>query len=103
MSAPGVLTLTPSPVTSPRPDAKSEPSTREFLAVRLRSDIVQAQRKLAELRAAEQAEEAKLRQACDVAILYGIPLINSMERSGAETDTPSGLAGTDGASVRGAN
>lgn len=99
MSAPGVLTLTPPPVTSPRLDPKSEPSTRELLAVKLRSDIVQSQRKLAELRAAEQAEEAKLRQACDVAILYGIPLINSV----AETEAPPGLAGTDGGSIRGAN
>lgn len=95
MSAP--ISINPSSGAAPRSEAKREQTTRDLLATKVSADIVQSQRKLAELRAAEQAEEAKLRQSCEVAILYGFPLITSVN----DAESQPGSVAADGPSTRG--
>lgn len=73
------------------------------MGIRVRADIVQSQRRLAELRAAQAIEEAKLLENCRVAMLIGVELIPGALPYRPDTEPPSSLAGTDGGNIRGVN
>lgn len=84
------------PVTGSPPTAPL--SAKHQTTVRLRSDIVERQRRIRDLRGRLAAEEAQLREDLDVAIRYDIPLLGDPRQ---ETEPPPGLAGTDGGDIRG--